>query len=225
MKRAVVILSTAALGFAAASGIASAMIDQSPSPPPARRPLAQSIDSRLPTALGVFRRAARGEDVLPEGTKKRLATSSTLGTNVELARRARKGPDGLDYFLVAGQDSIALVNQNGTGSIDDIDHALTGENVSFQDCASGGTQVRVVGLLPDGASNALLTLVDGSQRPVDVVNNVYVVLLDRTPQTMPRTLEFDLKGKHRALAISTPSDIATTSCHKFGGPPPRASSG
>jgi hypothetical protein len=192
------------------------MSSPEPAPPPTPRATARSVDSRLTRGLTAFGRPATGADALPGGTRARLAGSSQLGTNVELARKARKGPDGHDYFLVAGQGSIALVNQNGSGSIDDIDHALSGQNVSFQDCASGGKQVRVVGLLPHAATNPVVTLADGTRHTLEVINNVYVGLFDRAAPTLPQTVEFDLDGQHQVVQVAVPGDLLTTTC----GPPP-----
>ncbi len=212
MKRTAIIIIAAAVGFAVATALAAAMVGPRRSEPPARRAVASTVDARLANALGAFRRSESSHDALPGPAGQRLASVSALGTNVALARRARTGPDGLGYFLVAGQNSIALVNEDGTGSIDDIDHALSGQAVGFQDCAAGGTKVRVVGLMPDAATNVVVRLANGTQQAVDVVGNVYVVLLDRAAETLPIMLEFDLDGAHRTAPVPVPGDILSTRC-------------
>jgi hypothetical protein len=146
-----------------------------------------------------------------------LEAVSTLGSNVDLARRARRGPDGQEYFLVPGNDSVALVNGAGTGSIDDIDHALSGRSVSVEDCASGGTGLRVIGLLPDSAEDARVLLSDGSTRRVDVQDNVYVILLAKSPATLPVKVTWREGGSPREAVVPVPADILHGRCHAADG--------
>src|SRR5687768_17293051 len=68
------------------------------------RPRAAGVDLRLTSGLGAFRRARRAEDALPQRARRTLEAISPLGSNVELARRARRAPDGQEYFLVPGTD-------------------------------------------------------------------------------------------------------------------------
>lgn len=136
--------------------------------------------------------------------------SNPMVVNIEFARKARSGPagDGHDYDLIAGTDSVALMNERGSGSIDDIDHALSGLSVGFQDCAGPNKDsLRVYGILPNGAANALLHLIDKSDRPLDVVGNVYVELVVKSASALPDGINFDIDGVTKSVVISRPPDI------------------
>src|SRR3954470_3962270 len=122
-------------GLVGVTAIASAMTSSNPSTPPPTRGKATDTHPRLKKSFRVLRRERRADDALTADGEQMLEAASELGTNAKLARRAKKTDDGQTYYLVPGTDSIALVNQHGVGSIDDMDHALSGQNVGIQDCA------------------------------------------------------------------------------------------
>jgi hypothetical protein len=191
-------------------------VPSSPGPKDARpipRAVVTSVDARLVQALDVFAPDRASTQAVPADVQRNLVISNALGLNPELARVARTDGDAT-YYLVPGNDAIALVDGRGTGVADDIDHALSGQGASVQDCASNGTQVRVVGLLPTGASDAAIVAVDGSRHSLDVVGNVYVALFDRTAKALPATLEFLKDGQPRTVALPVPEDLLDSDCMK-----------
>jgi hypothetical protein len=193
---------------------------------PASRVTAEAVDDRLVQGLKVFgpgRVQAQGESAADQ---KAPVVDDTLGLNPALARKARTFDDA-SYFIVPGNDAVALVDGRGTGIVDDVDHALSGEGLTVQDCATNGTQVRVVGLLPNGATNPTIIAADGSPRSLEVINNVYVALFDRTAAALPQTLEFQFDGQDRRVAVPIPSDLLDANCMKSppGAPVPPGTAG
>jgi hypothetical protein len=222
--RSVLAVGAAAVAAAVA---ASAMADSSEPPPspsasspeptplPLERPIATRVDPRLVAQTQAFARAAAPRDTLPARARGRLTAIPSLGANADLARFVRTGPDGESYYYVAGTDSIALVNQSGSGMIDDIDHAFSGDSVGTQDCAGDGSRLRVVGILPGRAEDPVIRLSDGSAVPVKHVDLVYVAVFPKVQEKLPVSVEWTLDGRRMSTTVPVPSDILTGSC----GPP------
>ena len=186
-----------------------------PDPDPGPRAKATAVDERLAT-LEAFRRSRADDDRL-SGDARRMLGDSALGLNAALARRAREGPGGRAYFLVPGADSVALVDDAGAGMVDDLDHALSGRAVSFEDCTGeDGGRIRLVGLLPKDALNPRVLLADGSQKPLEVEANVYVQDFERAPRSLPRAIRFELGGVTQTVDAPVPDDVLDVTC----GPPP-----
>ena len=219
IRSTLAVLLTVAMTFIGVTAIAVAVTSQSsdqsssPQQPPSPRTKAESADPRLAKSVRAFRRERRADDALTPDGERLLEAASELGTNVKLARKAKKAGDGRTYFLVPGNDSVALVNEQGLGAIDDIDHALSGQSLGVEDCA--GDQIRLIGMLPDEVADARVVLSDGSVRQLDVEGNVYVELFDKTPATLPQRVEFELNGALQQVRVPVPADILTTRC----GPP------
>ncbi|WP_157251964.1 hypothetical protein [Patulibacter americanus] len=177
------------------------------------RPMASEVDPRLVQRLAVFRRPRRHDDALPPDAARMLGDSG-LGANPALARKARDAPDGSPLFLVPGTDAIHLVGRGGSGSGDDIDHALTGEGIGFEDCV-GPRGGRILGLLPDDASDVTVTLADGAVVPLAVEGNVYAYDFLREARAVPQRVDLRLGGVSVRLDPPIPDDFVRTRC----GPP------
>ena len=212
-----------ALAAAVVGVVASAMADSSDPTPvrpeaqatplPLERPMATGVDARLAAALASFAAPAGPRDVLPTRARSRLAAMPSLGVNPALARFVRHGPDGEAYYFVAGTDSLALLNHYGSGMIDDIDHALSGDSVGTEDCAGEDrNSVRVVGILPPGAREPVIRLADGSTEPLDVVDQVYVAVFPKTEHKLPVTVEWIAGGQRATARVPVPADILDGRC-------------
>jgi hypothetical protein len=177
------------------------------------RPMATEVDPRLLARLAVFRRRRRGDDVFPADGA-RMLHQGGLGANPALARRARDAPDRSPLFLVPGTGSIHLVTRGGSGSGDDIDHALGGESIEFRDCV-GPRGGRILGLLPDDASGVRVTLTDGQVVPLAVEGNVYAYDFPKEERAVPRHLDLRLGGRPLRVRPPIPDDFVRTRC----GPP------
>jgi hypothetical protein len=213
-RRRVVAL-TLGTSVATLAAVGVAMTNERDSSEPPMRSTATQVDSRLKAGLAPFRRAQRAEDRLPQRARYSLEMATTLGANPEFSRRVRTGPSGEHYFLVAGEGSVALINEAGAGSIDDIDHALSGQAVGIEDCAMGGRGVKVVGLLPDAAGNAVLHVSDGSVIDLKVINNVYVVELAKTRSSLPRLVQWTQDGDVHVAKVPVPADILEGRCFRL----------
>lgn len=229
MRRLLIIGLPVLLLAAAASAMAVSMLPTGSDPHDARpvpRTVANKVDGRLALALSVFSASRAQTQPVPADVQKNLVISDALGLNPGLARKARAVGDA-NYYIVPGNNALALVDGRGTGIVDDIDHALSGEGLTVQDCATNGTQVRVVGLLPNGASGATIVAVDGTRHPLDVVNNVYVALFDRSAKALPQTLEFQLDGQTHTVVVPVPGDLLDSNCMKTppGAPVPPGATG
>jgi hypothetical protein len=215
------------LAAGAAGVVASAMADPSETrsagpdaqatPLPLERTIATQVDRRLVAAFKSFASPAAARDVLPARARDRLTAMPNLGVNPDLARFVRTGPDGESYYFVAGTDSLALVNQAGSGMIDDIDHALSGDSVGTQDCAGDDRDsLRVVGLLPADARDPVIPLADGSTSTLDAVDRVYVVVFPKVQSRLPVTVEWTSGGQRGHAAVPVPSDILAGRCRGAG---------
>jgi hypothetical protein len=179
----------------------------------APRPMATEVDPRLVARLAVFRRPRRDDDVFPADGA-RMLHHSGLGANPALARKARDAPDGSPLFLVPGTGSIHLVGRGGSGGGDDIDHALGGDDIGFRDCV-GPRGGRILGLLPDDASDVTVTLADGTVIPLAAEGNVYAYDFPKEERAVPRHVDLRLDGVARRLRAPIPDDFVRTRC----GPP------
>lgn len=167
------------------------------------------VDARLVAAFAVFRRPRGSQDVFPDDGTRMLGHSSFV-LDVESSRLARPmGPAGAGcpYFLIPGDDAVALVNHAGVGVIDPVERALAGQSVTFGFGAEleGG----VVGLLPDAATGAEFVFLDGTTAPVHLVNGVYVHDFDRDAASVPRVLRCTIDGEARRIDMPVPHGFLT----------------
>lgn len=232
MMRSIKLRYVLAVGSAAAAAGASATAmaqssdphpsrhpDETPTPLPLQRSTAAHVDERLVARTKAFARAATPRDALPQRARARLTATASLGVNPDLSRFIRTGPDHESYYYVAGTDSIALVNQAGSGMIDDIEHAFSGDSVGTQDCAGKGDSIRVVGMLPPGAVDPVIRRTDGSTAPVDAVDLVYVAVFPKIQGRLPASVEWTVEGHRSRTSVPVPSDILTGHCVRPGHEP------
>jgi hypothetical protein len=177
------------------------------------RPTATAVDPRLVDRLAVFRLPLRDDDAMPADGE-RMLLQGGLGANPALSRKARDAPDGSPLFLVPGTGSIHLVGRGGSGGGDDIDHALTGAGIGFRDCV-GPRGGRILGLLPDDATDVTVTLADGRVVPLAIEGNVYAYDFPKEAGAVPQRVDLRLGGAPLRLRPPIPEDFVRTRC----GPP------
>jgi hypothetical protein len=173
-------------GVVLASG--SSVGNQAPDHPalvddPPRHYAIDALSERLTQRFGVLRRAATAGDRLP---KNALEVSATYGSIPDAARKARATAHGALYVIPGSDERICLMDQNGAGGCNrlDVDGDLrlvtTIDHVPW--LADG--EVEIQGLVPDGVRSVTVTLRDGGERTLDVVNNVFDGVLPGGPRTV-----------------------------------------
>ena len=156
IRRAAVVAGVAAASF----GLTAAIVGAQSGPTPQTlagmspsQPAADSVDPALSTDFQVFRRAQRPGEAL-DGT-------GPFGANLALARRVDTAAGPL--WVVPGRGVVCLRADDGVGS---------GWSCATDGQAAGGSlmlamrgateEARLFGLLPDGASQPVLTTASGS---------------------------------------------------------------
>jgi len=189
---------------------------------PTRRAVPMSDVPRGPVArvpvdvtegLSAFARARRASDVLPAAVRNVIASQSRFGENPDLSR-AVVTTRGRNQYLVPGDGVIGLYDETGGGAVTDARSALGGELVGTEMCTGAGAGLIVIGLLPVDASDAAVTLRNGSRLPLLTSEGVYDVALDvRSAAELPDRVEFTLAGERRSVAVpGATDDVLTVRC-------------
>lgn len=181
--------------------------------------------------LSVFRRAITAEDRIELPAQAADAIQSTgkspQGVNPGQARKAYVTPAGGTYHLMPAADDTVAVQSGGGGSMDSVDHILTGESVEWQMCGKGikPDELRVAGVVPDEVKQVTVKFRDGKTKNVTVKDNVWAVEVKRKPTTvLPTVVTMQISGTTKNVDLRVPDDIATGSCMTQL-PPPNASAG
>lgn len=140
---------------------------------PSGRPPVAQVDSRLRDHFSVF----RGQASPPAGTGGAAISDGATrryGLNPALARRVSRGAGVI--VIVPGADYVCLFDgATQSGTCNTIEAALAGQVTAATTCSSSlrsGT-TRVVGMLPDGATDLTEEMTDGSTQSLSIVNNTY----------------------------------------------------
>lgn len=201
----------AALLIAGAIGAVAYASDQSDSqneqtfPTPPSRSVASSVDAGLAAAFSVLRGERGSDDALPDPENTSVGQhGSAYGANTSLARQSRTD-GGLSYYVVPGNDSVCI-EAVGPDPLSGVGggcaraaQALDGFMVRLV-LTRGG--IRIMGLLPDTASDVSVVLADGKRVAAPLVNNVYTAEVAESVSSV----EFTLAGEKRNLA--TPFEMA-----------------
>jgi hypothetical protein len=154
----------------------------------ARKPAAVRVAPALAKSLRVLRDASRAAEPIPARWRNQIAASGNAAVDLNNARRIELAPGKGTHWVAAGTQAVCLLNQSGDGATyscatpQELQAGMSISTDSGTGLGLGENQVRVNGLLPDGISNARLTMADGSSQPVTVVDNVYaVVVTDERP--------------------------------------------
>jgi hypothetical protein len=80
-------------------------------------------------------------------------------------------------------------------------------------CSPGlpSNEIEVAGLLPSDATNITLHLTNGSTLPINPVNNVFILDLQRT-QPLPTTISWDDASRHEQADTGTPTNAGSSDC-------------
>jgi hypothetical protein len=140
--------------------------------PGGQAPVAEaSADQRANFAA--LRRGRVVSDGLPQSavTVVDRGPGPRLGVNGELSRRVFSRSDGWATYLAPGHDWLCLLTSDGGGACNRTDEALHGYLLLAQQVAPNS--LRVVGALPDGAKDVIVTAADGVRTAVSVEANAF----------------------------------------------------
>jgi hypothetical protein len=143
----------------------------------------------------------------------RIGTSSVLGPNPRLARRTLV--EARDSFYIVPTNGGACLASNMGAICADSTQVSTGQLVITQICADRFVpDVRIAGVLPDGARNIEAVDGAGTRRPVDVVANTYAAHGDpRNSDSIPKLITWtDASGQHQSTTPALPPDIDPKLC-------------
>lgn len=161
----------------------------------------------LKDSFGILRRDAREADKMPDRWRQVEMRSGVTSAQLDEAKRVNFGASS--HWIVQSQGSVCtlFVVDDAMGGGCGQDAADLAENGSFS--VSGGAgfglqknEIRVSGLLPDGARDAHLVLADGSSVPVEVVSNVFDVV---TPGDTAQFRWIDAAGEVHAQDVDAQS--------------------
>lgn len=182
-----------------------------------------AVDSRIHDHFRIFRRARDGGD----SASRNLLTASEVadtGANTALARRALTTRDGDSVYLTPGRGVVCLMSSKyrAGGCIPEADAVGPG-HLSGIVCSPflPPDLIEVDGIVPDGISNARVTLSDGSSVPVDVSGNAFAFQSKRTG-ALPVTFEWDTSLGHNTVQAPIPADAGATRCSTAPGGPDAA---
>lgn len=151
----------------------------------------QGIDSELAARFAALRGARPPGDLLRE--RRPDGIESAAGANRAIARRVDDGKSRVAVWLIPGRQSLCLlVRLNGIDSGETC-RAIGGAQTDLLMTLSGGrsgapglrpNEVVVAGVVPDGSSHVVLTMMDGRRQGLPVVNNGYSAAVDGATESV-----------------------------------------
>jgi len=176
--------------------------------------LAQAPDPAL-NQMAVFRRPRGQQDALPVLAARSLAAKPvSFGENPALSRVVRL-PSGSRY-LVPGRGVVNFMTAWGSGGAAAISDVVSGQVVVTEVCSGNlrSGQFRVVGLLPDDASDAGVILRNGKRIDLSVIDNAYeLVLSPATADELPAKVVFRIGTARQEVPVPGADDeILTLRC-------------
>jgi hypothetical protein len=192
MKRK--LLATLAIAALAASAMGVAIGTAAEDPPRAGTDGSDVVlDPTLAEKFAVLTTIKEQQDTMPEGLASGRV-SADLVLNADLARRANTYDNGRASYVVPGDGGLCLAlvtrgDDDAAGlacnSTAEVDSNIVGPASQLGGCvvAKAGQPPRcsgtaIYGLAPDGVSDVVVDLPDGTTRAIKVENNVYLVDLD-----------------------------------------------
>ncbi len=196
-----------ALNPLASSGAVSG---RAPTAPSGQAAFAQ----QLTRALAVLRRSATSNDVLPARLSHALEALH-VSFDPALARRALVTHTGTDVYLVPSATGVCLVDGNlSEASCFSTSAVLSSGATASVDCSPtlpNGNTIEIAGVIPDGASNPVVVLADGTKRPLAVEGNAYLEQFRRS-DPLPSQIEWEAATGPVAVSARVPTDVATEHC-------------
>jgi len=173
----------------------------------AETPVTSTVDPQIAAALPVFARAQQATDVPPSNIIG-LALARE-GANPSLARLAGNF-SGQDVYLVPDNGSVCLASSEllaqGCYEKGDVLSGVAGETIACNPYMASD-QEEQFGILP-GASGLEATYSDGSVKPVQLSNGVFVLNASRSESPYPVALSWtDSSGAKQSEPTSITPDL------------------
>jgi hypothetical protein len=167
-------------------------------------------DAGLSTSLSIFRGEETSREAVPADVKQRLAAALPPhgGGDATLARRAQTTSTGDAVFVMPAKDGVCLITASTSeGFCAPAQTVLAGQAIASDTCSPSLPRdiVEIAGILPDGASDPVVVLADGSRNSLDIGGNTYVARFARTGP-LPKAVAWDTpeggaSGDRRAHSV------------------------
>jgi hypothetical protein len=145
--------------------------------------------------FAILRRAPDASDAIPARWRRQLPKNPEMSPDYAAARSAA----GMSVWIVPADGGVCMFEALGDGAGASCATTAGAERGQLFGISSGtgfgltGTERRVAGLLPDGASHVTLKLRDGTTRALSLRENVYAAVVPRRPVELSWT---DALGPH-----------------------------
>ena len=168
---------------------------------------------QLAAALGVLRQPATDANALPANLQTELGTLP--GANGSLARRAFVDAQGTSVYLIPSTSGVCLLDSTRTQSTCfSTAEVLSGDATASADCSPflpNGNTIEIAGVVPDGASDPVTILSNGTRVPLDVEGNAYLQQFSRSGP-LPSQIQWDSPSGIVTSSAHVPTDVATEKC-------------
>jgi hypothetical protein len=150
--------------------------------------------------FSILRRAPAAADAIPARWRRQLPTDPSMSPDFSAARSA----SGASVWIVPADGGVCMLEARGDATGFGCATTANAERGRLFSISSGagfglaGTNRRVAGLLPDGASHVTLRLRDGTSRPLSVRENVYAAVVPARPVELSWT---DALGRPHTLRL------------------------
>jgi len=174
---------------------------------------ARAADTLLASAqgrLGIFTRARATSDAMPP------ELASVLPEAVERQQSRLAAIEGSnELFVTPSASGVCLSDTNGSQSgCLPLSRILEGGVAQSTECGRGlpnDETVQVAGMVPNEASHPTAILSDGTRRPLEVHNNVFVADFGRK-QPLPTEIEVQMPTGPHLFPSTVPADAAQEDC-------------
>lgn len=167
----------------------------------------QSASSQLADEFSILREPVSTSDALPDVWQRQIRTVPTAsGAQIERAHRVDVGSDSGSVWVIPAESRACLAHaQSGAFAISCFDEA-TLRSGAFSTGSGSALQVkpdevRVLGLLPDDATDPVIVGPSGSRQSVPLRSNVYSAV---APKRGARLEWTGADGKPRSQEIDNP---------------------
>jgi hypothetical protein len=165
--------------------------------------------------LAIFERQATASDSLPSAIAQEIpALFPQTTTEPGMARRALVTSYGAAVYLVPSSEGACLLILSGTDNLCASDSQIASGDATSGDACSPGLpsgDVEVAGIVPNFATSPDLVLSNGSDLPLAIQGNAYVVDLPRSGP-LPVEVRWSREGATVVRSSNLPSDASTIHC-------------
>jgi hypothetical protein len=205
-------------GVALSAGSTGVPVDR---PAPADRPapdaLAQGASPAIAAELPVLGRPTTSADKLPAGIEGKVAhwlQEEQVGANGALARKVSTARLGMLYFIPSCR-GFCLVSADGPPNI--CATAAELENGQAQEAtlcspAVPNTEIEIAGVLPQGVTDPVAVLSDGSAVPLALEGDTYLADFPRRGPLPTEIGWTTADGNAKAAPTQVPTSAATEDC-------------